>query len=125
MYLRAMLCAALCVVLPASAMFASERDPVATQQVESGTPNSDMPPLRFQGDNAVVVVFTDRQGIDGNCGKAQPGYVILACHRQHKESGASIIFMPNPCLTGGLEFYAKLSCHELAHANGWTADHEL
>mgnify|MGYP000220990895 CR=1 FL=1 len=84
-----------------------------------GTVNSDMPPERFRGDSASVVVFTDRQGIEENCGKAQPGFVIIACHRQTMK-GVNVIFMPNPCLLGDSEFYAKIQCHENAHGNGWS-----
>lgn len=88
-----------------------------------GTPNADMPPLRFQGDSVSVVVFTSQAGIEEYCGKATPGFVMIACHREAK-NGASIIFMPNPCPVGELDYYAKIMCHENGHSLGWTANHE-
>ena len=118
MRLSALCWASLAIALPAFALAASQRDPV-----QAGTISSDMPPARFQGNAGVVVYFTDREGLNKYCGVAQPGYVIAACHRKH-ESGVSVLFMPNPCLGGGLEFYSKLACHELGHANGWSGDHE-
>lgn len=91
--------------------------------VHTGTVSSDMPPFRFRGSSVSIVVFTDRAGIDENCGVAAPGNIIIACHRQ-TDKGVNVIFMPNPCLVGDVEFYAKIQCHENAHANGWSGDHE-
>jgi hypothetical protein len=115
--------AALCVALPAFLVATSGHDPVKAAQVAQGTINSDMPPARFQGDVGVAVYFTDQSGIEKYCGKASPGHIIIACHRKHI-NGTSVLFMPNPCLTGGLEQYAKIMCHEIGHANGWSGDHE-
>lgn len=87
------------------------------------TMNDGMPPVRFQGDAAAVVVFTDRAGIDAACGIAPPPYRIIACHRT-ADNGVSVVFMPNACPTGNTEFYAKIMCHEMGHAQGWSGDHE-
>jgi hypothetical protein len=121
MRLAAYCWAALCVALPAFLVATSGHDPV--KAVEYGTMDSGMPPVRFQGNNAAVTVFTDRAGIEEYCGKAQPGYVIVACRREH-ENGTSFIFMPNPCVIGDKEIYSRVMCHELGHANGWTGEHE-
>lgn len=120
MKLVAFMCAAMALGLPGIAVIATDTRPV----IQRGTVNSDMPPVRFQDNNVAVVQFTDQAGIHKYCGTPEPGFQIIACRRQ-AENGASVLFMPNPCLTGGLEFYAKIACHELGHVNGWSADHEL
>jgi hypothetical protein len=121
MKLVALVCASLCVALPSFALGVSEYTPV----IQGGTVNSDLPPVRFQGNNLSIVVFTDQDGIHENCGKPEKGFVMIACRRQLQDSGANVLFMPNPCPMGGREFYAKIACHELGHVNGWTGDHEL
>jgi hypothetical protein len=91
--------------------------------VASGKVNSGMPPERFRGNGAAIVLFTDRAGIDAYCGVAEPPNIILACRRE-LTNGASVLIMPNPCILGESEFYAKLMCHEKGHALGWSGDHE-
>ena len=90
----------------------------------NGTINSGMPPERFRGNSAAIVIFTDRAGITALCGPAPPGYVIMGCRRE-ATNGAPVLVMPNPCILGESEFYAKLTCHELGHRNGWSGEHEL
>jgi hypothetical protein len=83
--------------------------------------NNGMPPERFRGDVATVVIFTDRAGIGRLCGIAQPPYTIIAC--AGRIDGTPVIVMPNPCPLGDSEIYAKVMCHEMAHINGWPATH--
>lgn len=117
--LRPLACAVIAVALPAFAITTTAHSPVA-----QGTINADMPPERFRGPNVVVTVYTDRTGIEENCGKAQPGFVIIACTRATPK-GQPVIFLPDPCFIGDTDWYAKIVCHEKAHSLGWTADHEL
>lgn len=82
-----------------------------------------MPPVRYQGGGVAIVAFVDRAGIDELCGKsADPGKVIIACHRV-LPSGASFIAMPMPCPLGGTEVYATIACHEIGHSLGWSGEH--
>lgn len=83
--------------------------------------DSGMPPVRFRADNAAVVIFTGRQGIDQMCGVAGPNYIVLAC--THSINGTPVVTMPNPCGYGDTEAFAKIMCHEMGHVNGWPADH--
>lgn len=101
------------VVAALAALLALGAAPVETRPVYSGHP-----PLRYMGDNVAVVIFT--RDMDTACG-TRPGYIVLGCHNRTK-SGASVIALPNPCLFPG-EIFARLSCHELGHANGWAGDH--
>lgn len=48
-------------------------------------------------------------------GSAAAGVVVCAT--------AEALVVVNPCLTDVRSAYAELGCHELGHANGWTADH--
>jgi hypothetical protein len=88
-----------------------------------GTMNDGMPPLRFQGNTAAVVIFTDRTGIDSACGVAPPGYQIIACTRRTAD-GTPVVTMPNPAPYGDTEFYARIMAHELGHVSGWSGMHE-
>lgn len=105
MFLRAAL-AALALATPAS----------------SAVANNGMPPERFRGNVASIVIFTDRAGIDEMCGVAPVGQII-ACARRLRD-GTPIIVMPNPCVIGDKELYARIMCHENGHINGWGPDHE-
>lgn len=80
---------------------------------------SGMPPERFQGDKVAVVFFTS--DVESLCG-TNPPYQILACHKRIKDT--SYIVLPNPCPHGRTEYFAKLACHELGHANLWGRNHE-
>jgi hypothetical protein len=80
--------------------------------------NSGYPPVRYQGEAAAVVLFMDDVSVA--CGKAAPGYVILACAQD------TTIALPNPCKAEFAgEQFAKLACHEKAHlkAIGWPRTH--
>ncbi len=80
--------------------------------------NSGYPPVRYQGEAAAVVYFLDDVSVA--CGKAEPGYVRIACATKTE------IAMPNPCKPEFYgERYARIMCHEKAHlgAIGWPATH--
>lgn len=79
--------------------------------------DSGFPPVRYQGEAAAAVYFLDDVSVA--CGKAAPGYTILACAQ-----GVNIA-LPNPCkpeFRG--EVFARIACHELGHRNGWNRYHE-
>lgn len=83
-----------------------------------------LPPYRFQQDARVVTVYAAQREIDRRCGKSTvPGVVRIACKRS-RLFGGSVLYLPNPCPWGHSETYARWTCHELGHANGWTAEHE-
>jgi hypothetical protein len=86
------------------------------------TMNSGLPPERFRANSAAFIIFTDRAGIEAACGKAQPGYVIIACKREI--DGTPVIIMPNACPMGQTEIYARILCHESGHVQGWSGAHE-
>jgi hypothetical protein len=72
-----------------------------------------MPPPQMRGP-ATMTVAT---GTLDDCGEPGPGLVFEACVR------SGIVHMPNPCDFSDEEF-ARLLCHEQAHAaHHWPADH--
>jgi hypothetical protein len=77
--------------------------------------NSGLPPLRYWHDTRAVVSFMTHQEIVEHCPKI-PDLVSCA------DIGGPGIWIDNPCLYLG-ESYARKLCHELAHRNGWGADH--
>lgn len=79
------------------------------------------PPEEFMGNNASVVIFTDREGIEQACGPPPEGMVRLACQGTTAD-GVSMIAVANPCLFPRNEFFAGIMCHELSHANGFKHD---
>lgn len=81
--------------------------------------NSGMPPERFQGEAVAVTLFVN--DVTQFCGKPPEGYRILACQKEVR--GVDYIVLPNPCPLGDVEFFAKLACHEIAHARGWPGIH--
>lgn len=92
--------------------------PIAPATMDNG-----MPPKRFHGNSSAVIIFTDRAGIDELCDTADPGFQIVACKRTF-ENGVPLVVVPNPCPIGNVELYAKIMCHEMAHVNGWSREHE-
>jgi len=72
------------------------------------------PPSRYQGDVQSTVHFSDNAELLCAIIKA-PGRAI-ACGNP-----GGIMIVPNPCRWG--DPYAELMCHEMAHVNGWPADH--
>lgn len=79
-----------------------------------------IPPVRYQRDNAAVVIFTNADGIAALCGpRNAQGTGPIAC--AGSKNGTPVIAMPNPCLFADSELYAAITCHELGHVNGWGA----
>ena len=79
------------------------------------------PPARFQRDTSFVLEVRDQAGINRICdplfGRPPAGMKTDACHTGRK------VVAPNPCSYPQTETYARLLCHEMAHANGWPPTH--
>jgi hypothetical protein len=74
------------------------------------------PPIQYTADNTATVLFaTD---VNASCGANPKGGILEAC-----QSGPRIT-LPNPC-NGKFqhETFARLTCHELGHLNGWPGNH--
>jgi hypothetical protein len=83
------------------------------------TINSEMPPERFRAMRKVSIEFADN--LNEKCGNPPPKKAWGGCRR------GNTLYMPNPCFTYSQDksqHYAKITCHELAHMNGWTKYHE-
>lgn len=74
-----------------------------------------LPPEKYQGDARLRVHFTDHATPLCGIVKAERGSIACA------GVGSDWAIMPNPCTWR--DPYAKMMCHELGHANGWSADH--
>lgn len=82
-----------------------------------------LPPDRYQGDGAAIVLFGHQDTIARLCGKPGPdGIGPLACTGTLKD-GTPIVVVPNPCIAARAELYAAILCHELGHVNGWPGTH--
>lgn len=83
--------------------------------------DSGYPPARYQGDAAAdaTTFLTSQDAINLLCGKAPAGYHTLACVKDDVH-----LVLPNACKP---EFagqsYARITCHEMGHLNGWPSDH--
>lgn len=90
--------------------------PIEQQAMPDGIPSA---PPEYQGDNIAVVGFFHPRQIDGICRAGGPydGRIIYGC-TEILEEGRAIIVLPNPCFYQH-ESYARLTCHELGHVNGW------
>jgi hypothetical protein len=79
------------------------------------------PPARFTADATFVVEVRGQAQIDQRCqglfGVPPAGMKTDACSIE----GRAI--MPNPCAYPD-ESYARMLCHEMAHVNGWSSQHE-
>ncbi|HEX8569373.1 MAG TPA: hypothetical protein VF699_05550 [Caulobacteraceae bacterium] len=87
------------------------------------TPFSDgRPPAQFQGSATVTIEVGDQARIDRVChplfGRPPEGMKTDACHTGER------VVLPNPCTFPQSDGYAKILCHELGHANGWSANHD-
>lgn len=84
-------------------------------------PANAYPPVRFiESRSAAVTLFLTPEGIARACGvSSRPNGVILACASEEK----GIMALPHPCQFPN-DPYAVVVCHELAHLNGWTGEHE-
>ena len=80
------------------------------------------PPARYQASATVTLQVTDQAGIDRIChplfGKPPEGMRTDACAIGER------LVLPNPCTFPATDRYAAILCHELGHANGWSAMHE-
>ncbi len=87
------------------------------------------PPARFTADvTPTSVAFIDRTAMGAACGGTVGSPVeIEACTRLGLAGDGRIlrsdVTLPNPCEGFEGEDFARLACHELAHINGWPADH--
>lgn len=72
------------------------------------------PPKAYQTNTTAMVRFEDTQKVWNACDR---GPSVVGCAR-----GVAIT-MPNPCQWPDDETYAQLLCHEMAHVNGWPANH--
>src|SRR5690606_22609281 len=79
------------------------------------------PPAKFwrHPDGAIAVLISSPASVDSFCRQGRdPGPpTILGCAFQEQR----VVVLPNPCLFP--DPYAQLVCHEMAHINGWGADH--
>jgi hypothetical protein len=74
----------------------------------------ELPPQRFQGDAGAMVQF--KTDVTKLCGVSpDPKKRMAACQ------DGEFIVLPNPCQFA--EPYARIVCHEMAHKQGWPADH--
>lgn len=81
-------------------------------------------PLEYRGDNTVAVEFVSPMLVGARC--AQRGAHVFGVPQINSMGcgDGRMITMPNPCQTITSGWYARLLCHELAHANGWSRTHE-
>ncbi len=81
-------------------------------------------PLEYRGDNTVAVEFVSPMLVGARC--AQRGAHVFGVPQINSMGcgDGRLITMPNPCQTITSGWYARLLCHELAHANGWSRTHE-
>jgi hypothetical protein len=91
-------------------------------QTPSMPPNSTYdshsePPKRFgYTKNSVMRVAFGQANIDAICGKPPCERIFLGCTR------GDVVVLPDPFTTSDEQF-ARITRHELAHANGWPASH--
>lgn len=99
--------------------------PVATGP---GTPYYDgIPPVKYQRTGFAIVLFVPPALINQACGATDmpPGLTLLACTRRLK-AGPKVTIMPDPCAFATTSEYARILCHENAHAlGGWSGTHPL
>lgn len=99
---------------------------VSATPAQEGPVSSSMPPERFRKLGVVPVLFVPFHQLNEFCAvPREEGRTLLGCTRRLK-SGQPIVIMPDPCPAGEGEFYARIMCHENAHAlGGWSGNHEL
>ena len=74
------------------------------------------PPARFQRPTVAQVEFLAAEQIIPRCIERGANMLANAC------ADRELITITNPCAYQG-ESFARRLCHELAHFNGWPADH--
>ena len=82
------------------------------------------PPAQYRGAATAPVEFIRPSRLAQRC--AERGAKILALPGIHAAAcaDADLITLPNPCASSGWGWYAAALCHEMAHANGWSENHE-
>jgi hypothetical protein len=79
-----------------------------------------LPPIRYQGDNTVVVTFAKPELVQELCGRHGVPELI-GCANLIPPS----MVVPNPCDPAFRnEVFARIACHEKAHSLGWSYKHE-
>lgn len=78
------------------------------------------PPARFRHNTIVPVQFVDQSVTGIACANRAKSAVLLASQAC---ADTDLITMPNPCTVANGGWYARVFCHELAHANGWPPEH--
>lgn len=89
---------------------------------EHGPVYAGEPPLRYRGDQAGIVIFTDQ--VEQFCGPAPPGMVKYGC-AWTGPTGVKVMAVMHPRNWSHGEFYARLLAHEVGHWNGWGVNHEF
>lgn len=76
------------------------------------------PPQRFHGDNWAIVEWVGITQVDQRCRE------LGAMRAENKRFQGCVrdrhMILPNPCPLIG--YSADITCHELAHVNGWAHD---
>jgi hypothetical protein len=79
-----------------------------------------LPPSAYRKDATATVRFvSDVHAACATTAGALPSHLVYrGCERN------GVIVLPNPCLWPNRSDYADLTCHELAHVDGWSGSHE-
>lgn len=103
--------------LLAAAPMLSSATPLAHGPIYAGMP----PESYWMADTAALTFYVN--DVAGACEITAPeGFVLMGCTRHF--DGVAVIVLPNPCLFEG-EVYARIACHERAHALSWPGNHPL
>jgi hypothetical protein len=78
-------------------------------------------PTRNGVDDAIRVNFVDQVQLAATC-QAQNLQLMGEVTSQYC-AGAEVVTLANPCRSPNPGWYERTFCHELAHVNGWAADH--
>lgn len=97
---------------------ANEYRPRPSSKIDNG-----WPPMRFRGDVVLdSVEFLTPAKIPARCGVKKSGQIVEACAYM-RSNGKHTVILPNPCKAPAADDWARLTCHEIGHLNGWPADH--
>jgi len=81
------------------------------------------PPGVYQVDTAVRVEFVNPALVGVRCAQRGAKFIGLPAINAGACSDGNLMTVPNPCLTLTGGWYARVMCHEMAHANGWAPNH--
>lgn len=95
------------------------------------TPDSSLPPARFQGRFEPVIsltIYVPAAAVDQVCQelglKPTPGYEIKGCTIRRPGDRFPAVILPNPCEAPGPYMSPSyVACHEAGHVQGWPASH--